>query len=269
MASPHIPQKRSLSQVFLQERWPLDKIADQLVSWQSARILEIGPGSGVLTKVLCARKWPVTAVEKDARFAESLTQRIQENSDRLEVVNQDILQFDLATWLGRSTELPAVVGNIPYNISSPIVLWLLPHLTALCGACLMVQREYAERLAGIPGHKSYGSLSVYTQIRADVSIAFDIARTCFRPVPQVDSSVVTLTPRKIPLCDPQRLLDLEQLTRLAFTQRRKKMRNSIQQLLRNKDEKLSPIDLDRRPDSLSPAEYLSLAGFIFSTSSDP
>ena len=263
MPIDRIFQKRSLSQVFLQEEWPLQKIAAQVTEWNVPRILEIGPGGGVLTKTLCAGGWRVTAVEKDVRFAKALHKSVGGHQDRLEIINEDILKFDLAAWLGRSSERVAIVGNIPYNISSPIMEWLLPHLPALSGACLMVQLEYAERLASPAGTKSYGSLSVYTQLQCDVDIAFKIERTCFRPVPKVDSAVICLTPKKEPICDKPQLAKVEMVSRLAFQQRRKKLSNSIERLLQDKDMANCPIDLNRRPDNLTPQEYVALAAFIF------
>ena len=263
MPTHHMIQKRSLSQVFLQVDWPLHKIADQITAWQATRILEIGPGAGVLTQVLCASGWQVTAVEKDVRFAGALPGALSKYQDKLEVLNEDILGFDLVPWLSRAAGRAAVVGNIPYNISSPIITWLLPHLPQLCGACLMVQWEYAQRLAGAAGSKAYGSLSVYTQLHSDVSIAFKIENTCFRPIPKVDSAIVLLTPKKEALCATHQLPQVEQLTQLAFQQRRKKLRNSIERLLHDKDPRQCPIDLDRRPDNLSPQEYLELAKYIF------
>ena len=262
-------QKKSLSQVFLRTEWPVQKVVEKLREWNITRVLEIGPGGGILTRGLLENPWKITAIEKDDRYVEKLQdsydQGKREYAGTLEVINQDILRFDLGTWLARSNEPTAVVGNIPYAISSPIVLWVLPHIQQLKGVEFLVQLEFASRLAGAVSSKDYGSLSVYTQLRAQVALECKVDRSCFTPIPKVDSALVVLKARPQLLSD-EFLLKVETVARTSFTQRRKKLRNAIRPFLT--DDKLDscPIDLNRRPDSIRPEEYVELAKFIYGES---
>jgi 16S rRNA (adenine1518-N6/adenine1519-N6)-dimethyltransferase len=262
----HIRQKKALSQVFLKTDWPVHRVADGVAEWQISRVLEIGPGGGKLTRALMAKPWAVTAVEKDDRFADRLVDTFQaKDSDykgKIEVVNQDVLKFDLRSWLESSDQPTALVGNIPYAISSPIVMWLLPHISSVKGVKLLVQLEFAQRLAGAAGTKDYGSLSVYAQLRSQVTIDCKVERTCFSPVPKVDSAIVTLRPRNEPIADED-LRRVEKVARVCFTMRRKKLRNAIKTFLTEDRIEQCPIDPNRRPDALRPEEYLELARFIY------
>ncbi len=259
-------QRKSLSQVFLKTDWPVLKVAEGVHEWGITRLLEIGPGGGILTRALMAKPWKLTAVEKDDRFADKLVEYFNLNKDlypgSIRIVNQDVLRFPLEDWLKESGESTAIVGNIPYAISSPIVMWLLPHIDRIKGAKLLVQLEFAQRLAGAAGTKDYGSLSVYTQLRAQVSIDCKVERSCFTPVPKVDSAIVTLKPRSQTLSEDL-LLKVEKVCRACFTQRRKKLRNAIKAFVAEDRLESCPIDLNRRPDTLRPEEYVELAKWVY------
>ena len=153
-------QKKSLGQVFLNTDWPVQKVVAKLQEWGVKRTIEIGPGPGILTRGLLEAGFYVTAVERDDRFVERLEdyKKLNENDlgKRLEVVGEDVLKFDLEQWLKSSHEAAAVVGNIPYNISSPILMWVLPHLPRLKGVNFLTQLEFAARLAGVVNTKAYG-----------------------------------------------------------------------------------------------------------------
>lgn len=263
---PQIRQKKSLGQVFLRTEWPVVKVVEKLEELKVRRVVEIGPGGGVLTRALLDAGLHVTAIEKDDRFAEKLEEYARtRGGDRpgsLEIRNQDILKFDLEEWIASSKEPCAVVGNIPYNISTPIVMWLLPYLKDIRGAVFMVQLEFAQRLAGSADTKAYGSLSVFTQLRSKVEMISKVERFCFHPVPKVDSALISLQERK-PQLDEDLLHKVEKITRMAFTQRRKKLRNATRSFINEEMEKDCPIDLNRRADSLRPEEFVELARFAF------
>ncbi|MES2744941.1 MAG: 16S rRNA (adenine(1518)-N(6)/adenine(1519)-N(6))-dimethyltransferase RsmA [Bdellovibrionota bacterium] len=262
----NIRQKKALSQVFLKTDWPVHRVADGAAEWGVSRVLEVGPGGGMLTRALMAKPWAVSAVEKDDRFAEKLVDYFKtmagDYKGQIQVFNQDVLKFDLKQWLDQSDEDTALVGNIPYAISSPIVMWLLPHISEVKGVKLLVQLEFAQRLAGAAGTKDYGSLSVYTQLRSQVTIDCKVERTCFSPVPKVDSAIVTLRPRVDKIADDV-LRKVEKVTRVCFTMRRKKLRNAIKTFIHDDRIDQCPIDLNRRPDALRPEEYVELARFIY------
>ncbi len=248
-----------MSQIFLREDWPCKKIAAHLKEAQVTSVLEIGPGGGILTRELLALGLQVTAVEKDIRFAEKLM-----DEKKLKVIPGDVLQMDLAQWIqsGPPGEKKAVCGNIPYHISSPILFWLIPHLHSLTLATLMVQKEFAARVTSLPDHKDYGSLSVFIQLRARTMLDFLVPREAFFPIPKVDSAVMSLYQR--PSLD-QKLLDkVELLTRQAFTQRRKKLSNSLSPFLKDvPDPKKLPVDLDKRCETMSPMDFVALARALF------
>lgn len=261
-----IRQKRSLGQVFLNTDWPVRRVIESLQSWDVQRVLEIGPGPGILTRALLAEGFDVTAVERDDRFVEKLEDyyRIQQKNfkGQLRVVGEDILKFDLGKWIDESRAGAAVVGNIPYYISTPILTWVLPQLGRLKGVEFLVQLEFAARLAGQVGTKAYGSLSVFTQLRAKVHMKCKVDRACFRPIPKVDSALVVLQPKPSQYSD-ELLNKVELIARVSFTQRRKMLRNAIRQFLNDDLIQKCPFDLNRRPDSLRPEEYVELAQYIF------
>jgi len=260
-----IRQKKSLGQVFLNTDWPVNRVVEQAQDLGLKRVLEIGPGNGILTEALAKAGIQVTAVEKDDRFAARLQDLI--NTGRLKnvnLVNLDILDFDLDAWIKSSNGLPCgVLGNIPYNISTPIIMWVLPQLANLRASIFMVQLEFAQRIVAIPDNKDYGSLSVYCQLRAYCEFNFKVEKNCFTPVPKVDSAVITLRPRPDQALPSKLLQYTETICRIAFTQRRKKLRNAVKPFMQGRDDKDSPIDLNRRAETLSPNDFLKLAAFLF------
>lgn len=261
---PKLSQKKSLGQVFLQEDWPCRKMVEQLVAWKVEQVIEIGPGLGVLTRLLLEAGINVLAVEKDGRFAERLSEAAKTFSypGKLSVLNQDILKVDLAAWLKTPAGgVKAVCGNIPYNISSAILQWLLPSLQQLKGALLMVQWEFAQRVAATTNTKSYGSLSIFAQLRAKVKLEFKVARACFHPVPKVDSGVLSLLPLSQKEPEPV-LRAVEQLTLKAFSQRRKMLSNSLSAFLDEATSKNFPLDLSRRCETVQPSEFILIAKYL-------
>ena len=252
-------QKSSLSQVFLTTDWPCLELASLLKKKNVDKVVEVGPGKGVLTKVLLQNDISVHALELDKRLKPYLDGIKEEyKSCGFEVTFKSALDFDLLSWAKSQLVKPCVCGNIPYNISSQILLWSIAALDYLSGAFFLVQKEFAERLAASPSSKSYGSLSVYVQLRASVTYQYTVEKDCFTPVPKVDSAIVSLEP--LIKKESQEVLDcVEKITRLAFQQRRKKLSNSLSKMLDGLDSFKPPVDLTRRCDSLSPSEYVSLA----------
>ena len=256
-------QKKSLGQVFLREDWPCTKIVDFLKKAGVTSVIEIGPGAGILTKALLKAGIKVLAVEKDTRFADRLQdlRKVIPGAPNLTVANLDILKFDLRSWLNCQDGPLAICGNIPYNISSSVIQWFMPHLDKLKLAMIMTQLEFGERLTSAPSRKQYGSLSVYTQLRAKVKLEFRVGRSCFAPVPGVDSAVLSFyqlqkkTPNEI-------LQKVETISKQAFSQRRKQLHNSLARWIPDLDQEILQIDLSRRCDSLSPVEFVQLAKAI-------
>ena len=256
--NPH--QKKSMGQVFLINPWPCEMVAEKLSSQGISHVLEIGPGKGALTSELLKENLQVTAIEKDPYWFEWLNTHLK--SEQLHTVCEDILQYDISKWIQqhRGKNL-AIVGNIPYHISTAILAKTIPWVAQGVPAWFLVQLEYAQRLVAIPRTKAYGSLSVYTQLRTEAEMLVTVPRTDFRPVPKVDSAIICLTKPKKEYSEDI-LTKVEVFTRHAFSQRRKKLRNSLKPFLSSDDEELCPVDLGRRCDELTPEEFIHLTEYL-------
>ncbi len=228
-------------------------------------VVEIGPGRGALTEGLLSLVDRLVAVEIDRDLAALL--RARPDASRLDLIEGDILHVDLGEVLraaGGGRLL--IVGNLPYNITAPLLFHLLAHADCISRAIVMVQREVAQRLAAGPGSKEYSLLSVLVALRAQVETRLQVGRACFRPVPAVDSSVVELrfAPQlRYPVEDVN---ELDRLVRRAFGQRRKMLRNSLLGLHPGGGRpwleavgQQAGIELTRRPEELSIEEFIRLS----------
>jgi len=256
-----LKQKKSLSQVFLKVTWPCEKVVSKLTSWSVSHVLEVGSGKGNLTDFLLNAGFKVTAIEKDTRFSDYLLERFSSHikTEQLQIINQDFLKCNLENWHEQlpKNSISAIVGNIPYSISSLILIKSLPMLQPIVGLIFLVQYEFAARLVARPNSKEYGSLSVFSQLRSHINLDHKVSKNCFSPVPKVDSAIVSFTPAPTKL--PQDVLNsVEELTRLSFNQRRKMLRNS----LKSKIKTVIDFDLNRRPETLSPQEFIALSQLL-------
>jgi len=253
--------KKRLGQHFLEPAWA-EKVVAALDPQPADRFLEIGPGPGALTLRLAARVAQLTAVDVDAALIEMLRPQVPGN---VTLVHADFLDVDIASL---PIERPfRVAGNLPYNISSPILFALIrAHRTfgGLIDATLMLQREVAERLYAQPGSGDYGVLSILVQLHADVRRVLALPPGAFRPAPKVHSAVVSLRfrPPAVSLIDER---GFESLVRTIFTQRRKTLLNALRPFAteRNRDPRRAledaGIDPSRRPETLQLEELAQLA----------
>jgi 16S rRNA (adenine1518-N6/adenine1519-N6)-dimethyltransferase len=260
MKLPH--KKSSLSQVFLIDKSPCYKVLEELVANNVKRVLEIGPGGGALTEVLLEAGLSVVALEKDSRYCEVLTNKYQAHisSGLFTLINVDALEFDFSTFVLDSTYkgFLGVCGNIPYNISSPLVIKLSSCLDTVNIVSLLTQKEFAQRLSAAPSTKSYGSLSVFMQLRAKVSYVMEVKRHLFQPIPKVDSAIVSFFPLAKKF-DEDLLRSSEKISKALFSKRRKKLRNSLKPFMQEKEELFSKNwDLNKRCEELSPEEFICL-----------
>jgi 16S rRNA (adenine1518-N6/adenine1519-N6)-dimethyltransferase len=269
--------RKKFGQHFLEPVWA-DKVLGAIDPRPGDRFLEIGPGPGALTLRLAPRVAHVTAVEIDADLVASLAPRLPPNVD---LVRADFLAFDLAALTASDVPL-RVAGNLPYNVSSPILFRLIeaarsarrpggPMRPPMLDATLMVQREVAERMAAGPGSRDYGVLSILVQLHADVRTVLALPPGAFRPPPKVDSVVVRLVFRPPPVeVRDERLL--EAMVRSMFTQRRKTLSNALRAFAvgRGADAPRAlaraGIDPRRRPETLQLAELARLADVFASGS---
>jgi 16S rRNA (adenine1518-N6/adenine1519-N6)-dimethyltransferase len=246
-----LKQRKSLSQSFLQSDEPCHQLVETLPD--SQKILEIGPGQGILTKCLLKRFSTLHTVEKDERFHQLLLNQIPEAHHTL----ADVLDLDFSPY-------EVICGNIPYHISSPILQKVI-QAPSVHAASFLVQKEFAERIASPPGSKSFGSLSVYTQLYFDTTISVEVSRDLFFPVPQVDSAIVVLRRITPARQAPEVLKKAETLSRVAFHQRRKKLRNTWKPHL-PMTETACPVDLDLRPENLSVEQFIQMALYSMESS---
>ena len=215
--------KKRYGQHFLQGAWA-DKLVDAIAPLPDDHFVEIGPGPGALTLRLAPRVAHVTAIEVDREMVAVLAPRLPAN---VTLVEQDFLETDLVALMARGPV--RVAGNLPYNVSSPILFRLLDaHRRHGClrDATLMLQREVAGRIEAKPGVKEYGVLSIFVQLHADVRRMLSLPPGAFRPAPKVQSAVTRLTfrPPAVPLADE---VVFNEMVRSMFTQRRKTLTNAL------------------------------------------
>ena len=245
---------KSLGQHFLLDTNLIDRIARVAGPLDGINVIEVGPGPGGLTRALLAhRAAHVTAIEKDARCVAALNDLMQASGGRLNVISGDALKLDVATL----TPMPRrIVANLPYNISTVLLLQWLAQIQDFDRIVVMLQKEVAERLVAKPSTKAYGRLSVATQWRCDVRIEFNVDPQAFTPPPKVVSSIVTLTPRLAPLA-PAEWRWLEAVTAAAFNQRRKMLRSALKSWAFDFD--TLGINPEARAEELSVEQFCALA----------
>ncbi|HYW34868.1 MAG TPA: 16S rRNA (adenine(1518)-N(6)/adenine(1519)-N(6))-dimethyltransferase RsmA [Balneolaceae bacterium] len=251
-----IRPKKSLGQHFLTDQNVIKKIADALGVPEGHRLIEIGPGTGALTATLVERFTDVHAVELDARAVDVLKEKFPD----LPVYQKDILKVDWGE-LSVGKEKTHVVGNLPYNITSPVLFTLLENRHLLADAVLMMQKEVAERLVADIRTKEYGILSVQTQLMSSPEILFTVSRHCFTPPPRVESAVVRLRFDKGSLACSDEHLKI--VVRTAFNQRRKKLSNALASLVDKKNQPAG-FDFDKRAEAWLPDTYEKLTARLVS-----
>jgi 16S rRNA (adenine1518-N6/adenine1519-N6)-dimethyltransferase len=259
--------KKKFGQHFLEPAWA-ERLVTAIDPKATDKFIEIGAGPGALTLRLAPRVGHLTAVEIDRDMAAALRPQLPEN---VTLVERDILEFDFVT--AASDDL-RVAGNLPYNISSPILFGLLDarrRRARIVDATLMVQREVADRIEGKPGTKDYGTLAIFVGLRASVRRVLTLPPGAFRPIPKVHSTVLRLDFREpvVAMADER---TFEQLVRSIFTQRRKTLQNALKPLAdtRGLDARAlvaaAHLDGTRRPETLQLAELARLADAIASSS---
>jgi 16S rRNA (adenine1518-N6/adenine1519-N6)-dimethyltransferase len=220
---PH-RHKKQLGQHFLHDPGIIEKIVRAIDPKPGERLVEIGPGAGAITRPLLQRHGELTVIEFDRDLIEPL-QRLGAEHGRLEIVHRDVLEVDF-TALAAGTPM-RLVGNLPYNISSPILFHAMEHAAAIRDMHFMLQKEVVDRMAAAPGSKVYGRLSVMLQAGCRVVPLFKVPPGAFRPPPQVDSAVVRLVPKpreEIGVLDQAMFA---RVVKAAFAQRRKTLRNAL------------------------------------------
>ncbi len=252
----HSPRKR-FGQNFLQSRHVIDDILRSINPQPEDNLLEIGPGLGALTEPLLRRLTRMTAIEIDTDLQKYLSE-LPIAQGKLNLIAADALTVDYSQFGAKLR----IIGNLPYNISTPLLIHLLRFAPFIDDMHFMLQKEVVERMAAQPGTKDYGRLTVMLQYHCDVDYLFAVPPEAFEPRPKVDSAVVRLVPYEK---SPFEQVAVEQLGRLvasAFAMRRKTLNNNLKGIISAEQLLDLGIDGGRRPEQISVAEYVQLAKFV-------
>jgi 16S rRNA (adenine1518-N6/adenine1519-N6)-dimethyltransferase len=255
--------KKSLGQNFLIDPNIQRLIVDALEPSMDDEVMEIGPGQGALTRHLAGRVGRLVLVELDDTLAARLAEEYA-GTPSVEIIHRDVMQVPLEEVSADPARLK-VIGNIPYNITTPILFSLLERRPRPRDIVLMVQKEVAERIVAPPGSKTYGALAVGVRAVADVERVLNVGRQAFRPMPDVESAVIRVRPHDPPRIAAEDEGALRTLTRFAFGQRRKQFQRILRDAYGLTAEQVEAVgrevgmDLQARPESFPPERFIDLA----------
>ena len=255
----HQARKR-FGQNFLHDQRVIAKIVRSVNPRPGENIVEIGPGLAALTSPLIGECDALTVIELDRDLAAGLPGRVP-YPERLTIIEADALKYDY-TELFQDERPLRVVGNLPYNISTPLLFHLIQFGAKVKDMHFMLQKEVVKRMAALPGESAYGRLGIMVQYYCQVEDLFDVPPTSFDPAPKVDSAIVRLKPYKdLPLV-ANHFQTFEKLVNVAFQQRRKTLRNSLKQLISVEQMQSLDVDLSLRPEEISLAEYVAISNCL-------
>lgn len=246
--------KKRFGQNFLHDESIISRIINEINPIDGENLIEIGPGRGALTKPVLERVKLLSVIELDRDLIPGLKVLAALEEVNLTLVEQDVLTVDFSVF----SENQRVFGNLPYNISTPLMFHLLEYREHIKDMHFMLQKEVADRLSASPNTKSYGQLSVVIQAVCRVEKLFDVPRDAFDPAPKVTSSIIRLTPKKTEDL-PVAFSDFKALTKLAFSKRRKTLNNNFKGHFELSLLEEAEIDGTRRAESLSLAEFIKLS----------
>ncbi len=252
----HSPRKR-FGQNFLHDKQVIEQIIQAIHPQSTDNMLEIGPGLGALTQPLLRELDQLKAIEID-RDLQAYLPTLPGAQGKLIVIPADALTVDYSQF----GEQVRVIGNLPYNISSPLLIHLLQQTACIEDMHFMLQKELVDRMASSHGCKAYGRLSVMVQYYCEVEHLFDVPPEAFDPAPKVNSAIVRMTPYQKSPYEKVAFADLERIVAVSFSMRRKTLNNNLKGLI--SAEQLLELGIDgiRRPEQISVAEYVCLAKFI-------
>ncbi|HEY0333813.1 MAG TPA: 16S rRNA (adenine(1518)-N(6)/adenine(1519)-N(6))-dimethyltransferase RsmA [Stenotrophomonas sp.] len=253
------PAKKSLGQHFLADRYYIDRIVQAVDPRPGERLVEIGPGQGAITLPLLRRHGELTVIEFDRDLIAPLTAATAPLGE-LTIIHRDVLKVDF-TALAAGGKL-RLVGNLPYNISSPILFHALEHAGAIADMHFMLQKEVVDRMAAGPGSKVYGRLSVMLQASCEVHSLFVVPPGAFRPPPKVDSAVARLIPRDPGQIGIQDRARFAEVVRAAFGQRRKTLRNALSNVCDARHFEAADVRPDARAEQLKVGDFIRLANVV-------
>ena len=267
LAEQGLMPRKKWGQHFLADKNILKKVIKTAEIEKEDIVLEVGPGLGEMTQALAHEARKVIAVEIDPRLVEILRIKLADIPN-VEIIQSDILKFDVRKHLGSEKHPVKVVANLPYQISTPLLFHFIDSRDLFSALILMLQREVAERMVAPPGKKTYGPLSVLIQSVADVSICFTVKPSAFFPPPEVETAVIRLSWKKSPMIAPEQEDGFRAVVKGCLGYRRKTLANALKYsnlvLPENLEKRLEEMGIDprRRPETLSVQEFVGLASVL-------
>lgn len=252
----HIPRKR-FGQHFLRDQAIIQRIVAALAPRPRDHLIEIGPGQGAITLPVLKLTKYLEAVELDRDLIPQIQERCSHVGE-VQIYSADVLDFDFAS-IKNDDRLLRIFGNLPYNISTPLIFHLINFSSIISDMLFMVQKEVAERLAAETDTEHFGRLSVMVQYHWQVELLFNVPADAFHPPPQVESSIVRLTPyRELP-AQAKNYSVFENIVKHAFGQRRKTLRNSLKNIVSDEIWESLPIRSDLRAENLSVQDFVMIS----------
>ncbi len=262
----HKARKR-FGQNFLHDQNIIERIISHINPTADQHLVEIGPGKGALTEHLVRQAGNLDVIELDRDLIPLLEQRFS-SFEHFNIHSADALKFDFSSLVppesaASKNDRLRLVGNLPYNISTPLIFYLLDNIDSIEDMHFMLQKEVVERLTARPGSKAYGRLSILVQYLCQAQLLFIVPPGAFTPAPKVDSAIVQLTPRRhfdsAPKLQYGSVEDLTLIAREAFAQRRKTLRNNLKKILSAEQISACGIDPGQRAETLTISEFVALA----------
>ena len=251
----HTPRKR-FGQNFLRDEAVIEAIASAIAPDKSHHLIEIGPGEGAITQALVVSGCRFDAIELDRDLRTRLLASFS-TYDTFTLHSADALQFDFES-LQQDGQALRVIGNLPYNISTPLLFKLLDYGSLIADMHFMLQLEVVERLAAKPGNKNWGRLGVMAQFQCEVEQLFEVPPEAFFPPPKVQSAIIRLTPRRTPRWTQVNREVLSKVVSRAFSQRRKTLRNNFKSVLTDAQIEAAGVDPNARAETLTIDDFVAL-----------
>jgi 16S rRNA (adenine1518-N6/adenine1519-N6)-dimethyltransferase len=256
---PHKARKR-FGQNFLHDNNIIDKIVRSVHAKAGDHLIEIGPGKGAITAGLVASGAKIDVVEIDRDLIPWLKLQFGLKNN-FSITSADALTIDFAAMRTTDSKL-RIIGNLPYNISTPLLFHLMTYRDHIDDMYFMLQKEVVDRMSATPGNKAWGKLGVMLQYHCDIQPLFAVAPSCFNPPPKIDSAVVRLKVRTQPTIVADDFPLFENIVSIAFQQRRKTLRNSLKKIITDEQLTKAQIDSKLRPEQLSVADYVRLSNNV-------
>lgn len=253
--------KKKLSQVFLKNQNIINTIIKIIDIKKNQKIIEIGPGLGALTNQITDIVDDLIVIEQDSNLSYRLFQTL--NKKNLKIINQDVMKTDFLKFIQKKNQKIRLIGNLPYHISTKLIIYLFKYINITHDMHFMLQKEVARRLLADTNNKEYGNLSVITQYHYKIIPLLNIPINAFIPKPKVESMMIQLLPHKI---SPYPVVDIKKLsllTKIAFSQRRKFIKNSLSTLFNTKEIIQQGINIMSRAENLTIHQYCILANILY------